>query len=96
MLNGVETFHSQNAGVRHLAALDVAARSTRSAREPFDPKKVVLWIRIGAGDKERSITAAEINLQRGPSSINRRKIERPEVVFWKDLVFPGCDSFCGS
>lgn len=81
VLNGVETLHSQNAGVRHSAAPDVAAGSANSAGEPFDPKKVVLWIRIGAGDQKRSITAAEINLQRGLSSINRRKIERPEVIF---------------
>jgi hypothetical protein len=48
--NGVETFHSQNAGIRHPAAPDVAARSAHSASEPFDPEKVVFWIRIGAGD----------------------------------------------
>jgi hypothetical protein len=96
VLNGIETFHAQNTGVLRPAALNVAARPAHSASEPFDSKKVVPGIRFGAGDQERPVTAAQINLQRGPTSIYRRKIERPEIVLRKDFGFPCCDSFCGS
>ena len=52
MLNGIGTFHAQNASVRQAVAPDLPAHSSDPAGEPLDSQKVALRIRFSGGNKK--------------------------------------------
>ena len=65
LLNGVGTFHPQNAGVGQPVATDFPASPPHSSGEPFDSKEVARWVCPSTGHEKRTVAASEIDLQRG-------------------------------
>jgi len=70
----------QDARVAQPGLPDSPTGCRHSPRNPFDTEKIPIWIPRGDLDQKRSITASQVDFERGRSGKNRLDIQRRKIV----------------
>lgn len=79
-LDNVRNLQAQNARVLEASTLNSSAGAADPSRQAFDSKKIVVGIFRRDGHEKRTVTATEIDFQRGNPSVHGSQIELFEII----------------
>ena len=80
MIERVRDFETRYARVSQADPFDFSARRSHATKQPLDAEKILVRIFFRHRDQKRTITATEIDFDRGIATINGGKIEWLETI----------------
>ena len=80
MIERVGNFESHYARVRQADAFDFSTGSAHPTKQAFDAQKILVGIFLCNRRQKRTVTAAEIDFDRGIATKNGAKVDRGETI----------------